>query len=317
MHLASWYNSTISLLKNKGANRRIKDFNGNTPLHCAILQKDLNKVKKLLFSEVIARNNIPQREERFITNENQRLIFSYFISHFRILLSILIKNDIFDIQELLCFIDGVDVQNNEGKTPLHLAWNEDIIKILQNHGANETIKDIMGNTPLHCALLEKNMDKVKALISPNTINLRKNLTHQTPLHLAWNEEVVIILQDKGANEMLINISGDTPLHCALKEKNIRKVKALTSRLNIHMKNFEEKTPLDLAWNNESFYFLKIASANMQQNNNFTSEEIQKIEEAQRTSAAIKRLRKSYDDIGNRFLDHMKAIETKYSFLFKR
>lgn len=77
----------------------------------------------------------------------------------------------------------VEIQNEDGVTPLHLAAFTKTALILLEHGADINQKDNRGNTPLHAAVIagEEHREMIKFLI------------------------------DNGADASIINHEGKTPL----------------------------------------------------------------------------------------------------------
>jgi uncharacterized protein len=80
-------------------------------------------------------------------------------------------------------------------------------------------RDRAGRTPLHYAAIDKEVDKVKALIDAGAeVDARENTGQYTPLMFAAqkdsNIEVVKALVEAGADVNLTNNKGDTPLFIA-------------------------------------------------------------------------------------------------------
>lgn len=64
------------------------------------------------------------------------------------------RNAIGVAKELLTMKADVNCKNKSGRTPLHIAaqkGNAELVKILLSFGANKTIKDNLGMTPLNFA----------------------------------------------------------------------------------------------------------------------------------------------------------------------
>lgn len=73
---------------------------------------------------------------------------------FKLNLSFLNRNAIGVAKELLTMKADVNCKNKSGRTPLHIAaqkGNAELVKILLSFGANKTIKDNLGMTPLNFA----------------------------------------------------------------------------------------------------------------------------------------------------------------------
>lgn len=120
--------------------------------------------------------------------------------------------------------NGLDVnhQNDVGETALHYAAsanNEKFIKFLIKNGANVNIHTNIwgeyrgGNTALHYAAREGFINVVKALLQYGNIDIDlQNAAGSTALHLAverGQDDVVVYLIDKGANQLIEDVDGDT------------------------------------------------------------------------------------------------------------
>ncbi|MBT6229062.1 MAG: ankyrin repeat domain-containing protein [Candidatus Scalindua sp.] len=65
----------------------------------------------------------------------------------------------------------VTIKNKKGKTPLHIAvkWNHsNLAELLISHGSNVNEKDIDSWIPLHWAVMESGVEVVKILIDNGT-----------------------------------------------------------------------------------------------------------------------------------------------------
>lgn len=124
---------------------------------------------------------------------------------------------------------NVNLTNNNGATPLHLAAckNVDCVEILIHAGADTKKVDLLwGWTPLHWAVCFGKTDCLKILIAAGSnINKRaKKCNGYTPLCLAasvsnWrsieNKHSVEILISAGAQVTKTDFNGNTPLHAAI------------------------------------------------------------------------------------------------------
>ncbi|CAB1352235.1 unnamed protein product [Coregonus sp. 'balchen'] len=138
---------------------------------------------------------------------------------------------------------NVNEKNKDFMTPLHVAAeraHNDIMEVLQKHGAKMNALDTLGQTALHRAamaghlqtlrnsdvdyqLLEVakagDLDTVKSLCSPQNVNCRDlEGRHSTPLHFAAGYNRVAVVEyllhhgaDHGADPTKKNRDGNTPL----------------------------------------------------------------------------------------------------------
>lgn len=92
----------------------------------------------------------------------------------------------------------VDIQNDEGISPLHLAALPKAVQILVNNKAKINILDIRGNTPLHThAAHFEGYDCMKALLELGAKPNLKNKQGETPSDFATSRKEiskVILLQ---------------------------------------------------------------------------------------------------------------------------
>jgi ankyrin repeat protein len=109
--------------------------------------------------------------------------------------------------------------NYEGQTPLHIAINQgnlELAKELISKGADINAVTNFWHTPLHYAVNRGGFEIVKLLIENGAkINALSNFDY-APLHYAANQGKVKVAQfliAKGAALNIQNTFGHTPLHC--------------------------------------------------------------------------------------------------------
>ena len=129
-----------------------------------------------------------------------------------------------------CLAAGAKVKTRKRKgwkgNPLLRAaiWSDDpkVIEALIAAGADPNARGHRDDTPLHWAVLENDNPQVAMVLINARADLDAQLKHtkRTPLHCAAdseNSELVKALVDAGANLMIRNSSGKTPLQVARKE----------------------------------------------------------------------------------------------------
>jgi ankyrin repeat protein len=188
---------------------------------------------------------------------------------------------------LKTFINKPDYNNN---TLLHYAsevGNTNIIKYLLYLGANNTLKDTHDNIPINLAILNKHYNAVNILlcehIQNKTDNLEvKNTRGYTPLHISCfpnnNNQIIELLLKNKSNRYCVDLLGNTPLHYCAQYNNVNNITPLIDfstdshvneliksnkfdeiklyiqekiKLLLSIKNNENKTPFDLAKENNN------------------------------------------------------------------
>ena len=178
----------------------------------------------------------------------------------------------------------INLQDTFGETPLIIAvedGNENIIKLLLEHGADIHQTNQNHETALMTALSIDNINIIKLFFDHGkSINLEhgksinlENTYGYTPLMLAvsnGNEEAIKLLLDNGADINQLNQNGMTPLMLAVSNDNEEAMEMLLERgADINQPNQNGETPLMLAVSNdneEAIQLLLDNGANINQTN---------------------------------------------------
>ncbi|MCS7244590.1 MAG: ankyrin repeat domain-containing protein [candidate division WOR-3 bacterium] len=97
------------------------------------------------------------------------------------------KGELSKVKDLIKKGADINSKNEYGKTPLHIAVEnnyEDIVKVLLENKADVNIKDNNGNTPLHIAVMKGNEYIIKELLKNGANENIKNNDGKTPKELA-------------------------------------------------------------------------------------------------------------------------------------
>ncbi|WP_353275797.1 ankyrin repeat domain-containing protein [Wolbachia endosymbiont (group A) of Pipizella viduata] len=112
---------------------------------------------------------------------------------------------------------NIDFQDEDGDTLLHNAahnGNIEEIEFLTENSANTDIKNAQGDTPLHKAASLFQVDTIKFLAAKGAkIDIIDNLG-QTPLHVAahlGSEKTILALVELGADPWIEDNNGATPI----------------------------------------------------------------------------------------------------------
>ena len=226
--------SIVRLLLDQGAHPAIPDNDGNTPIFGAV-QGRRKEIIELLGKHkdgnLSARNKEGKTPLHLASNP--------------------------EISEILLeqFKADPNIQDNIGFTPLHGARDEPLVKVLLKYGADPTIGDKNGETPLFFAVTNKfngKMIMLPFLDDGRSINVA-NKHGVTPLHRAANAsaepEALLLLSYKADPDTLDN-KGQSPLLIAASNGCFRlSRKLLQLGCKAEIKDQEGNTPLSLAAGN--------------------------------------------------------------------
>ena len=218
----------------QGADVNVRNVNGETPLHRAVIRNpdmDVHRELTTAGADVNARDNTGATPLHRAVQVNS-----------------------FEATKAL-LERGADpnVQDNEGRAPLHYAYadeRQDQVNRLLEHGANLEVRDKRGLVPIQHASpgVESDGHTIKTIEDPN----RQDDYGQTPLHraaAAVNSRNVDRLVRMGADPNVGDDTGKTPLHHAAEAVNgeVAVKRLLNAGANPHIATkLESVTPLHLA-----------------------------------------------------------------------
>uniref|UniRef100_A0A8C5T7M2 Ankyrin repeat domain 27 n=1 Tax=Malurus cyaneus samueli TaxID=2593467 RepID=A0A8C5T7M2_9PASS len=148
---------------------------------------------------------------------------------------------------------GVNVSNQEGFTPLHMAalhGHGELVSLLLRHGASASARNAKLAAPLHLACQKGHLQVVKCLMDYNAKQNKKDIYGNTPLIYACSNghyETTALLLQHGASVNLANAKGNTALHEAAAGGSEELVALLLrSGAATHLRNERSCTPAE--WN---------------------------------------------------------------------
>nr|XP_020640707.1 NF-kappa-B inhibitor epsilon [Pogona vitticeps] len=181
----------VQALVLKGVNTAVQDRNGNTPLHLACEQQNLECVQLLLMQEPTTNKN--PKGKKTLQNlqiQNWQGLTCLHISTLKgnlQLMALLVKK-------------GADINvqdGTSGKTPLHLAvenHDEMAVKQLLRMGAQVDAQMYNGCTPLHLAVGRKDAAITAILCHSGADTLLRNMEDETAQDLAdGNDDILTLL----------------------------------------------------------------------------------------------------------------------------
>lgn len=207
----------------------VEDDSGDTPLHAAVIHKKYDVLHALL-SAVI---KIPQQ-----TIVNQ-------VNHLKqtpLHLAVITKQPKMVEVLMRCGADP-NLCDLQGNTPLHLAIKygmaEGVTFLVRGPKAKAALRPTLarvnltnfaGLAPVHLAVIGKNLDMLKTLVSSGAdVNLADGKMGRSPLHYAVEVEhfpiLGYLLIEAKADVQAVTFSGDTALHLA-SSLDLRAVAAL-------------------------------------------------------------------------------------------
>jgi hypothetical protein len=204
-------NSKYEPLNEENVNIAYEQHHGNTPLHLAIIEDDMERTKEILA--------VPGIQVNKVNEDGDTPLY------------IALRGEKQDEVKALLAAPGILVNESAGmhhnnSTPLHIATqvgNTEIVKaLIAKQGIQINKSDQYGLTPLHVAAYFGYVDIVKILLEAGASIEKVNNDGQTPLHMASSEgrvEEVKVLLRAGATVNKRDKSGKTPLMYANLRKN--------------------------------------------------------------------------------------------------
>lgn len=170
---------------------------------------------------------------------------------------------------------GLDFNGQHGGNIFHVLndklVDEQLMGILDGRGFSINKTDNYGNTPLHIAVMSRDKEYVKALVSHGADPNLMNGIQLSPLHLAAflnDSETTRDLLDKGAEADIRGNSGYTPLHIASMMNNIEVVRDLVYvGAEPSIRTDQKLTPLQIAGIQDNSFVRKVIKAKGQINMN--------------------------------------------------
>ena len=158
---------------------------------------------------------------------------------------------------LNCEKIDINIQNQEGWTPLHYAAEYDqreVVKILLDKGADYNIRNIGNETPLHFALQTKTGELANVFLALKDIDVNeKTVQDWTALHFAANKgffDICAKLISMGVDINAQTKKGKTPLHFAAQTGRETIMRLLIDNgADPTAKDIEDRTPLHYAAEN--------------------------------------------------------------------
>jgi ankyrin repeat protein len=190
IHYASYLNNynIVSTLINRGADVNIKCNFQKLPLHYSFInEKSLDYYKENPNSPIL---------RKYITTNSEK-----------------IKKALINSTKDINSID------KNHKSALHYASSStlfrkgDALNYLLSNGSNPNLKDLKGNTSLHCAAIKNNYKFIPILLNYKANINSLNMDGQTPLHLAVinnNPKIINQLVELGADKNIKDNYGKTP-----------------------------------------------------------------------------------------------------------
>ncbi|XP_062599136.1 transient receptor potential cation channel subfamily A member 1-like, partial [Saccostrea cucullata] len=274
IHRACLYNRylVVSAIMNKGGDINQKTKESLTPLILACWKGHLETVEFLLTNgaQITAVDNLMKNALHW-TVEN---------AHLQVLLYLLKKCDCVMIEALdfaeqtithyaaklgnIAILQALihnkcklDVRDMDGKTPIHIAAendNEAAVEALYSASSSELNDgDSDGQTPLMLAVKEGQYSTVKLLLSLGADISHRDENLCTVLGTAAREghvKIMKLLLDHYADMNAADKAKNTPLHIASSKGHVECVQLLLDRKSdVLSRNSNEKSPLDLALEN--------------------------------------------------------------------
>jgi ankyrin repeat protein len=225
-------NSSAEKLLRSGADSATRNIRGDTPLHLAVGMERYDLVSLLLGrgTSIHARNTRNRTPFQISLSISPRMA-SALLTRDRIAASDDMGNSALHIalqeraaedylRSIISQGARLNVVDNNGKTPLRLAVDFDILesaKIIADSGADPFIAAVDNKTPAEISF-SKGEECIRALFSGRAINARDS-SENTILHYAaryGTPQAISLLFELGANKTIRNISSELPVDIAVR-----------------------------------------------------------------------------------------------------
>ena len=177
-----------------------------------------------------------------------------------------------DYSNLVAYLENgdVNVTDERGKSLLDYAiqfHNNDIFELLLKSYINVNIKDNLGNTAIHYAVINNRLGYLKALLQVPTIDPKmKNNLDQTPLYLAClygrEQMVLLFLESMDIDLSYVDSNGETVFMALVRSRNLDLIKRLGGYHKLlEKKNIFGQTPLAVAVKQNSYKMVEFLLEN--------------------------------------------------------
>ncbi|WP_173862896.1 MULTISPECIES: ankyrin repeat domain-containing protein, partial [unclassified Wolbachia] len=224
----------VNRLISEGADVKVENDKGETPLHIAAVWGHKEVVEALLDkgANVNAEDEEGNTPLVLTTDEEIKTLLQSTAK----LLEVAKSGNIQEVNSLISEGAKVNVKDQDNKTPLHWAaekGHKEVVEALLDKGANVDAEDENGDTPLDLATTQD----IRTLLQ-NTDELLKAAGR-------GDIDTVNDLINQGASVNATDQDGKTPLHCAAKNSHEEVVEALLGKdgIDVNLADKNKDTPL--------------------------------------------------------------------------
>ncbi|XP_050085403.1 uncharacterized protein LOC126571149 [Anopheles aquasalis] len=255
-----------------------KDTIGSTPLFHALSSAPLETLDILLrYGANVEHCNKFGHHVLSITTMNCRVdLLRYFVNNFPSIVRFLVteesgtKNSVLHLAVLRGSLEivqycvklhrehgyGLDAQNKEGFTPLHISaqtGDEVIFRYLLSAGADPSLTSSNGQSILHTAICNQNLTIVRALLHGSAgLPVERNLIDRdgrSPLHYAvFSRNVGVVREVLKLPALPVNHAdarGNTALHLAAEFQYVELYNLLQKRIDNELRNEQGKRAIEI------------------------------------------------------------------------